>query len=51
MFAYFRYLISFISVTSGWQKSMETTGYGVVAQESRNDGQILLLFHKYIAIQ
>ena len=34
---------------------METSGYGMVAQESRNDGQILLLhlemyrtFNKYI---
>ena len=30
-------------VTSGWQKSMESSGYGMVAQESRNDNQILLL--------
>ena len=43
--------------TSGWQESMETGGYGMAAQESRNDSQILLLYlemyrpcNKYIAI-
>ena len=30
-------------ITSGWQKSMETSEYGMVVQESRNDGQEILL--------
>ena len=29
--------------TSGWQKSLETGGYGMAAKESRNNSQILLL--------
>ena len=44
------------SVTSGWQKSMESSGYGMVAQESRNDSHIIIVttsgsFNKHIAIQ
>ena len=41
MFAYFRICLDIFltSVTSRWQKSMETSGYGMVAQESRNDSQ------------
>ena len=31
------------SVTSRWQKSMENSGYGMAAQESRNDSPILIV--------
>ena len=30
-------------VTSGWQKSKESSVYGMMVQESRNDSQISLL--------
>ena len=60
MFAYFQICLDIFltSVTSRWQKSMGMSGYGIVAQESRNDSQILVLhlemyqtFNKYITIQ
>ena len=36
------------SGTSGWQKSIESSGYGMVVQESRNDSYIIVTTFGYI---